>query len=184
MTTCDRLNNEYFEWMYQIVCSNQNENLSHRKLLYLLHDIEFVAIMNRDNNRATDGVDFRYRFGYENGYPRDIIEKYLDTRPCSVFEMMISLAFRVEEEIMDDSGFGNRTGQWFWNMIHSLGLGAMNDSKFDRGYVEAVIFRFLNREYDYDGKGGLFTIPDSRSDMRTAEIWHQTMWYLDGFLNN
>lgn len=183
MRTCDKLNNEYFEWMYQIVCGDQNDNLSYRKLLYLLHDIEFVAVMERDHNRAVDGVDFRYRFGYENDYSRELIEEHLDTRPCSVLEMMISLAFRVEEGIMDDTGFGNRTGQWFWNMIHSLGLGAMCDSKFDRDYVKEVIFRFMNREYEYNGKGGLFTIPDINCDMRTAEIWHQTMWYLDGFLN-
>lgn len=182
MRTCDKLNNEYFEWMYQIVCGDQDDNLSYRKLLYSLHDIEFVPIMKRDRNRAVDGVDFRYRFGLECGYSRDLIEEHLDTRPCSVLEMMISLAFRVEEEIMNDTGYGNRTGQWFWNMIHSLGLGSMNDSKFDKVYVRDVIFRFLDRKYDYDGKGGLFTIPECGRDMRTAEIWHQTMWYLDTFL--
>lgn len=180
----ERLNDEYFEWMYRLVCNDRYyKNLSYRKLLQFLHNIEFIYIHERDENRAIDGVDFRYRFGYECGYSRDIIEQYLDTQPCSVLEMMIALAFTVEEHIMDDPAFGDRTGQWFWNMIVNLGLGAMCDTKFDVGYSEQIVLRFLNREYERNGEGGLFTVSDSRYDMRTAEIWHQTMWYLNEFLN-
>lgn len=185
LTNADKLNNEYFEWMYQLVCNDKYyKNLSFRKLLYFLHSVEFIYVVEMDVNRAIDGVDFRYRFGYECGYSREVIEKFLDTRPCSVLEMMIALAFRVEEHIMDDPDFGDRTGQWFWNMIVNLGLGTMNDSKFDQRYCEQVIFRFLNREYERNGKGGLFTIHDNTRDMRTAEIWYQTMWYLNDFLDN
>lgn len=52
-----------------------------------------------------------------------MIASYLDNRPCSVLEMIIALAIRLEEHIMDDPDIGNRTGQWFWDMIVSLGLG-------------------------------------------------------------
>ena len=183
--TYDQLNNEYFEWMYDIVCSDKDySKLSYRKLLYFLHDVEFTYMYDRDENRAIDGIDFRYRFGDECGYSDSIIQTYLDTRPCSVLEMMVALALVVEEHIMDDPTFGNRTGQWFWNMIVSLGLGSMSDARFDRDYTEQVIIRFLNREYERNGKGGLFTISDDRRDMRTAEIWYQTMWYLNDFLDN
>lgn len=182
--TRDKLNNEYFEWMYQLVCNDQYyKNLSYRKLLYFLHGTEFTYIVERDVNRAIDGVDFRYRFGYEFGYSRDVIEKYLDTRPCSVLEMMISLAFKIEERIMDDIDYGNRTGQWFWNMIVNLGLGAMCDSKFDRARAEEIIFRFLNRDYAPNGEGGLVTVKNPKYDMRSVEIWNQMMWYLDDFLD-
>ena len=182
--TESQLNREYFEWMYEIVCNDRyNRNLSYRKLLHYLHDIEFIYIVKRDKNRAIDGIDFRYRFGYECGYSRDLIEDYLDTRPCSVLEMMIALAFSVEEDIMDDSEYGDRTGQWFWNMLVNLGLGSMCDNRFDAKYVDEVINRFLYREYERNGEGGLFTIHDDSRDMRTAEIWYQTMWYLNEFLD-
>lgn len=174
------LSDEYFEWMYQLVCNDKYyKRLSYRKLLYLLHDIEFSYILELDENRAEDGRDFRYRFGYECGYPRDYIATDLDIRPCSVLEMMIALAFRGEEQIMDDPEFGNRTGQWFWNMIVSLGLGSMNDSNFDRRYVEDVIFSMLDRDYAPNGEGGLFTIDSCPYDMREIDIWSQFMWYLD-----
>jgi hypothetical protein len=93
--------------------------------------------------------------------------------------MMTALAVRCEETIMDDALFGNRTGQWFWGMIHNLGLSPMTDSNFDKEYVDEVITRFLNREYEPNGKGGLFTVRHCNRDMRTVEIWCQLSWYLD-----
>ena len=57
-------------------------------------------------------------------------------RPCSVLEMMIALSMRCEEQIMDDPDIGNRTGQWFWDMIDNLGLGEHERLKFDGRYVD------------------------------------------------
>lgn len=172
--------NEYFEWMYHLVCNDKQYNkLSYRKLLHFLDSIEFVPTSIMDENRRIDGIDFRYRFGYENGYSDEYIDRYLSIGDCSVLEMMIALAFRVENNIMDDDDYGNRTGQWFWNMIVSLGLGSMSDDKFDRYYCEEVIYKFLNKMYEPNGKGGLFTLHNTNSDVRDVDIWCQFMWYLD-----
>lgn len=178
--TRDELNNAYFDWMYQLVCDDEySRGLSYRKLLSLLHDTDFTYTIALDGNRYDDGIDLRYRFGNEQGYRDNMIASYLDNRPCSVLEMIIALAIRLEEHIMDDPDIGNRTGQWFWDMIVSLGLGSMDDSKFDKAYAIDVIRRFLNRDYEQDGKGGLFTIEHCRYDMRDIEIWYQANWYLD-----
>ena len=64
-------------------------------------------------------------------------------------------------------------------MIVNLGLGSMDDVKFDKAYVVSVVRRFLNRDYDRNGRGGLFTVEHSRHDMRNVEIWYQANWYLD-----
>ena len=184
MTEYDLIN-EYFEWMYQLVCNDRYyKRLSYRKLLYLLNDIEFIPRMELDENRARDGIDFRYRFGYENRYPSEYIDECFGDRPCSILEMMIALSFRVEEQIMDDPDYGDRTGQWFWNMIVSLGLGTMSDAHFDRNYTEVVIGNFLDREYAPNGKGGLFTIENYPHDLRDVEIWTQFMWYLNDVNEN
>lgn len=79
---------------------------------------------------------------------------------------------------MDDPSVGNRTGQWFWGMIVSLGLGSMIDARFDEKFVNDAITKFLNREYETNGKGGLFTVPNCDIDMRTATIWRQLCRYL------
>ena len=116
--TRDELNNAYFDWMYQLVCDDEySRGLSYRKLLYLLHDTDFTFTIALDSNRYDDGIDLRYRFGNEQGYRDSMIASYLDNRPCSVLEMIIALAIRLEEHIMDDPDIGNRTGQWFWDMF-------------------------------------------------------------------
>lgn len=173
------LNQSYFAWMCQLVSNERySKRLSYRKLLTHLHEVEFTYTLPMDGNRAEDGIDLRYRFGYENDYSEPMIASGLDDRPCSVLEMMIALSMRCEEQIMDDPDIGNRTGQWFWDMIDNLGLGNMSDSKFDNSYVDEVLQRFLNRDYKRNGEGGLFTINRRGLDMRSVEIWYQMCWHL------
>lgn len=166
------MENRYFEWLYDLVCGRRySKQISYRKLLMYLHDTEFRYSIPKDANRAADGVDLRRRFDrnaalYLNG-------------PCSVLEMMVALSIRCEETIMDDTYIGDRTGQWFWGMIVNLGLGSMYDEQFDMRYVEEKIDIFLSRDYERDGRGGLFYINNCDADVRKVEIWCQLCWYLD-----
>ena len=145
-----------------------------------LHKTEFIWIIPKDENRAHDGIDMRYRFALEKGY-NDYIVKYLKG-PCSILEMMLALATRCEENIMDDPNIGDRTGQWFWGMIVNLGLGSMYDEEFDKREAIEIIDRFLDRKYEPNGKGGLFTIRNCDRDIRKIEIWYQLRWYLDNIV--
>lgn len=169
----------YFNWMYQLVCNDEySRGLSYRKLLHHLHKTEFFYSIPMDGNRAEDGMGLRYRFGYECSLDRRAIASYLDNLPCSVLEMMVALSIRCEE-MMEDPEAGDRTGLWFWNMIVSLNLGSMDDQRFDRVYTNDILGRFLNRKYAPNGEGGLFTVRNSRYDLRSVEIWYQMNWYLD-----
>ena len=174
--THDIIANQYFNWMCGLVYERKKS--SYKKLLNHLHNIDFTYILELDGNREEDGINLRYRFGYEFDYPRGMIAAYLDTHPCSVLEMMVALAHRCEEDIMDNPEYGDRTGKWFWDMIDSLGLSSMDDNHFDEAHADEVIYRFLHREYQPNGKGGLFTVNNCRRDMRALEIWYQMNWYL------
>lgn len=179
MNNQDAIRNQYFDWLYDCVCRNRiNDKVSYRKLLMELHSTEFIFSIPGDLNRAKDGVDLRYRFELymEEKYN---IRTPIIPGPCSVLEMMIALSIRCEEDIMDDILYGNRTQQWFWNMMSNLGLNYMTDEVYDRDYVDEKINIFLNREYEPDGKGGLFYIRDCKEDLRDVEIWAQLCWYLD-----
>lgn len=177
------LSREYFKWMCQLVCIKPyDRRLSYSKLLNHLNDIDFQYILPMDGNRAEDGIALRYRFGYEKEYADSMVASYLDNRPCSVLEMLIALAFRCEEHIMDNPDTGNRMGQWFWDMIDNLGLESMNNSQFNAAYTDDVIFRFMERKYKRNGEGGLFTINHCKYDMRNVEIWYQLNWYLNGII--
>lgn len=178
MNERDRIVNDYFEWMSELVRGNRySEQVSYSKLLTYLHSTPFRYSIPRDGNRAEDGKILRYRYAYERH--KENAERYLDSPECSVLEMMIALAIRCEESIMDDPAFGDRTRQWFWDMIVNLGLGSMTNDNFDREYVEETVERFLNRDYEPNGKGGLFTIKNYDRDLRDVEIWHQMCWHLD-----
>ena len=180
-----QLTNDYFDWMYQLVCDERySDGLSYRMLLMYLYDTEFTYILDRDANRAGDGADLRFRFGYEKNLSKTTILRYLDNKPCSVLEMMIALAIRCEEHIMSDQEVGNRTGQWFWDMVENLGLSSMSDSRFNLEETSRILDRFLTRRYERSGEGGLFTIKNCRYDLRTVEIWYQAMWYLDEVLQS
>lgn len=179
MTRTD-IEQEYFEWMYRLVNSGDSaREHSFRKLLSHLHDTEFRYSIPKDVNRSEDGEELRYRFAYEvySQDSRDIIVDYL-ARPCSVLEVMVALATRIED-IMDDPSYGDRTGQWFWKMIVNLGLGGMYDLRYDGRYVSECVDIFLDREYEFDGKGGLFRVRNSDYDLRKEEIWIQALWFLD-----
>jgi hypothetical protein len=180
--TIQDLKSKYFVWMCDLVATGRKKS-SYTKLLTFLYNTEFTYTICMDGNRAEDGMDLRYRFGYENNIDERIIASFVDNSPCSVLEMLIALSLRCEEHIMANPEVGNRTSHWFWNMIDNLALSDMDDSAFDEFRANRVIQSFLNRDYKRDGKGGIFPIPHCIHDLRTTEIWYQMMWYLDRVLS-
>ena len=178
----DEVIDGYFLWITRFVCTEE-QRISYNKLLTHLFDHEFTYILNKDSNRAIDGIDLRYRYGREKDIPKTVIRSVLDIRPCSILEMLVALSLRIEETIMDDPDIGDRTGEWFWMMIKNLGLGDEYDDEYDERLVDFSVGRFLERMYDRDGTGGLVHIEHPRSDLRYVEIWYQLMWYLsDNYL--
>lgn len=175
----DTIENEYFDWLCHLVCGGDHLRLeSYYNLLYTLHDREFTWQIYNDENRAEEGISLRSRFAADRGYGTNRIFVRLSW-PCSILEMMAALSVRCEENIMDDPTIGDRTIQWFWGMIRSLGLMGMHDRYFDANKVERILDTFLGRRYKRNGEGGLFTIKKCDSDLRDVEIWHQLCWYLD-----
>lgn len=177
----ETIRNEYFEWLYNYVCEGRvHDKISYKKLFRLLHDIEFEFYIRNDLNRAKDGVDLRYRFAMlKDGDEIEIVE--ILNKPCSVLEMMIALAIRCEESIMDDTRYGDRTSQWFWSMLSNLGIGYMTDERFNEDDAVEKIYRFIEKRYRPDGKGGLFHIKGYDGDLRDLEIWTQLCLYLKRF---
>ena len=180
MTTYrNQIKDRYFDWLYNYVCKGRvNSRISYRKLFTLLHNIDFDFYIHNDVNRAMDGIDLRNRFAAVI-HDEDVTDVLDD--PCSVLEMILALAIRCEETIMDDPRYGDRTSQWFWDMLNNLGIGRMTDDIFDAKYVTKKIYIFMERQYDSNGKGGLFYIPGCKYDLRSVEIWSQLCWYLDNF---
>lgn len=170
----------YFDWLCDLI-SDGAPSESYHKLLTFLHNTEFIWMPQqpKDENRYQDGVDLRYRFGYDRQIRyQDIQDELSDDIPCSVLEMLAALALRCEEDLMSNEHYGNRTGYWFWEMIKNLGLINQTDDNFDILYVELAIDRFLTRSYRKNGEGGIVVLEHPPRDLRTVELWYQMMWYL------
>lgn len=172
---------EYFEWLYTLVYDDYKQGCRFRKLFSLLFDTEFTYDNLMDENRADDGVTLRSRFLYRTGRPHSDLY-LLDLGTCSMLEMLVALALRCEETIMDDPKYGDRTGYWFWGMLDNLGLNGQWNTAFDLEYCRECIDIFLTKRYGPNGERGLFYIPDPPRDVRDVEIWVQLCWYLDSLM--
>ena len=179
------ISSEYFEWLYSLVGTNwrfTRTNDSFRRLFKQLHEIDFTYTLPMDSNREADGIDLRYRFGYDTDYSFAMIAAEIDIHPCSVLEMLIALAVRCEEQIMSDPDYGDRTSDWFWGMLDSLNISSFSDRVFDREreeYIQEAVDIFMDRRYEADGTGGgLFIVTNPPEDLRNVDIWYQMNWCL------
>ena len=167
----------YFRWLLKQVHVTDKELADDNGFSFLLqglHDRIFYAVMERDSYRAADGEILREDF-----------EELTELRcpidgECTVLEMLVALSLRIEREIMYDHEIGERASEWFWMMIRNLNLSRFDNRHYDERAVNEVITRFLDREYDEYGRGGLFPCSPSKCerDQRTVEIWWQMQNYL------
>lgn len=177
-----KVQSSYFQWLCAIIEAN-----SRSEGFYLLakdlYSKEFYGTVPNDENRATDGLELRATFASNE------METELETRlaldilagPCSVLEMIIALASRINFILSDSDE--DRTCDIFWELIGNLGLDEFSDDVYyKRGGTNAVnnaLNTFLLRKYDRRGFGGLFPLKKTKEDQRGVEIWYQMSAYLD-----
>lgn len=163
--------NGYLQWLAEQVDCPEH----YSRLFEKLFNRTFTWRIVNDVNRAGDGIALRGRYIDETGAQatEDIF-----MRPCSVLEMMIALACRIEDDIMFDPALGDRAPQWFWMMIQNLKLDGMDDDNFDDENVNNILNVFLDRTYFMNGSGGLFPLKRPKHNQRRVEIWYQMSEYL------
>jgi hypothetical protein len=172
------LDDEYFEWLYSHVGSVElkNRTKTYWKLLKLFYTKEFTwdeENIPRDENRAEDGKALRLEFVNERKIRKTANVKSWMQEPCSVLEMMIALAWKMEFD-------GGRTqAEWFWEMIANLGLIDCTDAaKSEDIVVNIVLDKLINRQYGESGAGGLFPLHEYDTDQREVELYYQLESYL------
>lgn len=168
---------DYFKWLCEQV-DVDTEDRSYGLLAKDLHRTTFYSLVPHDENRAMDGISLREDYlGFIN-YP-----KYVELEgECTVLEMLVALAKRMDFETSSLDDDTNQTSHWFWVMIDNLGLTPFDDENYVRlngmVKVDKVLSRFLERRYLRNGFGGLFPLERNRTDQRRTEIWYQMSEYL------
>lgn len=173
---------KYLDWICKRVGGDSCERPynTYNKIFKILYLIEFTSDIPSDNDRIQDGLNLRYMYLFETH------DNYMVTikrpKPCSVLEMMAYLAIRIEEQILSNPMYGDRTCQWFREMLWTLGIGGQTDEVFNEEYVVDRINRFINHEYEPSGMGGLFLVRHTDVDMRELDIWSQAMNHINEIL--
>lgn len=163
--------------LYLLWRCNLQEDKKYNRLFHILHEIPFVYIMERDGNRADDGVELRDDYIVPEEY-KNYLDEFIN-RDCSVLEMLIALSIRVEDDIIGDPS-EEHPEKFFWEMIKNLGLNAFwgNSYMLNDREIEKIVEKWLNRKFKKNGKGSPFPVQNDRRDQRNLEIWDQVNSYI------
>ncbi len=164
--------NEYGVWLVNRVRLHKP---GYSRLTSQLHNTIFKYVLDLDENRASDGIVLREEFYRE----KDIDAGVYDHRDdCSVLEMLVALAGRIDDEYIGDPG-QSHPELIFWDMICNLGLDVFDDRHYEDDEVEYILDRWMDRKFKPDGSGSIFPINRiPRRDQRRIEIWSQMNEYL------
>lgn len=163
----------YFEWLYGQVgeVDSRDPTTQYWKLLKILYEKEFVWIVANDDNRAEDGRELRIDFERELGIK--VTDPGWKRMSCSFLELLIGLARRLAFETDGQPAF------WFWHLINNLGLSRFRDGRrIPADKVDDILETVIWRNYEPDGRGGLFPLQHPTEDQRDVELWYQLCSYL------
>lgn len=163
------MDDRYFQWLRSQV-SFEGPDYSYFLLMKDLHEYEFKAVVELDENRINDVFELRRRFGEETRFDHDYI-----SGKVSVLEVLIRLAERATY-IADEEDDRNK---WFWIFLHNLGLDRFTDENYNSDEVNQIVWVFVNRRYTKTGNGGVFPMKRrTKTDQRLLELWYQLAEYL------
>ena len=158
------------------------EGMEH--ILTYLNAIPFRWLLDLDENRAIDGLELRNDILESDS---EITESLLAFResPATILEVLIGLAHRMDDALTT-WGDSSKVDIWFWEMVRNLGLTKFTDdymvvSPEIIGEVNDILDGWMDRTYDFDGRGGLFPLMNPETDQRFVEIWYQMSYYIHEF---
>lgn len=186
----DRTETSYFNWLVESVCLDSDPYFgeSYWELAQILHDTTFYSHHPMDQNRKSDGIRLRSTWldlmmseADELGRDFDVTPESL-AGPCTVLELLVGLATRIEDDVMQNDLYGNRAPVWFWAMIHNLGLTKYPDGRNhfgDRMRLIDGVYLWMDRKYEPNGNGGIFPLNTPSKDQRGVELWLQAREWLN-----
>lgn len=166
----------YFEWLCFLVNADMER---YSELLFQLHDTDFVWCLELDESRANDGLELRKEYYEMTGDDWVMLME----KPCSVLEMLVALARRMDDMLMDDNT-ASRVPVWFWEMVKNLGLKKYKNvvmlvgNDDDLYGIQTILHMWMTREFEFDGVGSVFPLQNPASDQRDATIVRQLNAYV------
>lgn len=154
---------DYGQWLIREIGFRHK---GYTRLLNLLHDMPFTWVISRDQNRSVDGTRLRDLYGTN-----------VPGNPCSVLEMLVGLAIRVDREFLGSS-IHPVPDKFFFEMLSNLNLDLQHDRSFNVDIASEILLDWIERRFDSRGNGSIFPVSYDRRDQRNLEIWDQMNSYL------
>lgn len=176
---------DYFIWL----CACAGVDLErYSELMLVLYFTEFIVTMELDDSRRVEGLMLREEF-YNLDKLSDWV-MFMDA-PCTVLEAMVGIARRLDG-LTTDENCGDRTSVWFWEMIGNLGLKRFTNQVFEEEThsedlskeIYDILFVWMNRDFDWDGRGSAFPISNPEFDQRYRTIMYQMYDYVDAYYDD
>lgn len=164
----------YFKWLYRQVADPDIPDgpLTYWRVLKVLFQKEFEAIVEYDENRIEDGKALRIRFLEDQGLPFDEDQNWIELG-CSMLELMVGLADRLAFEA------DGTVHYWFWHLMRNIGLDGYHDRRrLPRAHINNILDDVIYRDYRPNGEGGFFPLQNPREDQRRVELWAQLSAYV------
>lgn len=171
----------YFDWLC-VQVNGGDPGESYVGLLRVLFNHVFYWRLPLDADREADGLELRNEFRDDS--PRLYLSDGFYDEPCSVLEVLVALAYRLDGDVLGNEDYISEPSRWFWMMVENLGIKIddQNFTNLDREMVDRRIDLWLSRVFDSDGSGSIFPIPGTENDQRELEIWNQMHEYLIRFV--
>ena len=159
---------DYYMWLIDRVDVLHGEKSNYLLLMKHLFSVDYIPILQLDENRAYSGLNLRSRYALEEGVYLDDVHD----GPCTVLEMLEALSENIAYDTSDN------ISRWFWELLHNLELDRFSDENYDKYSVDYILERWLSRKYEPTGIGSPFPLKHCRSDTRNMQIWDQMNAYL------
>lgn len=177
---------EYLEWLYYDILNGPDSRFkAYRSLFTALLGIPYRYTHRMDRNRFKDGLELRETYCREFGVYWDDICSDLDIPmsdfeqfeackedECSVFEMFVAFAYRIEKDIMAPMEGDFDCFRWFWGFIEALELDEFDENSFDEGWIYRIIDDFE------DGKTYIFDGFEGDREFGELQLWDQMNEFL------
>lgn len=152
---------KYFRFLLSLVKGDY-------KLCKTLFSLEFRwdYTIELDADRAENGKGLRVLYFQETGESAG-----MDGEPCNVFEMLVAMCLAMEN-IMGEPG-NDHPDRWFNDMMENLDI-----LDKDTAEVQEKVCKWMMRDYDKNGVGGIFPISKPYRDQRKVPIWEQAGEYM------
>ena len=171
-------NDPYFDWLCILIgIDSRTSGRNYENLARSLHSVEFRAKIPADKNRSMDGMQLRVDFMQSHGPYGSSSNR----GPCTMLEFFVAMAKRMSF-LMNGNYSRHRTEYYFWTIMDNLRLTKLSDDKWEylNGdfFIEDAMWRVINRQFDYNGAGGIFPLKNPREDQRDVEFWYQMQAWL------